>query len=717
MSACPPEKSLERLATVTMSETDFVALERHIQQCVNCQAVLERLARDGSQRPDDASTRPSEPEEVPLLPGFVVEHELGRGSMGVVYQAWQLSLTRHVAIKFLKRGAAASREARERWLKEAQALSRVRTRGIVQIFEIGDAEGWLYLVLELMRGGSLKDRLAKPLPPRTAARVAEQVASTVEEIHRAGLLHLDLKPSNILLDGPANGSWDQMTPMIGDFGIARPQDDSAFAAGRASGVWGTPSYMAPEQASLDRGDIGRPADIYAVGATLYHLLTGRPPFLAATASETLEQVRRGEVVSPRELVPSVPRDLETICIKSLQKAPKDRYASAAALADDLRRFLEGKPVKARPLGPIGRASRWCLRNPGTASLAAVLCLALVGGIAGITLQWRRAEAARERALASDAEAEQVLNDLLQSAAIVPVLGYRPAAPSIESLLKAEAHCKSLLQKNPGQIPLRIALTRVYGWLGTLFAQQGQRADAETVFQRAQDLWEPLASQASADPTALDWIATTFSWHIDDDSPRYFQCLQRANAIWQKLDDEQPDSPALLQKLWDCQVHMLSVANRSWARGEVRHLLDQSRLELEQRAARPPRGSGREKATRARLLPARRNLGQGAAGRKIAVALARSLRALQRLGGGQPRRSLEQSVAGNYRRAADRRSGDRSLLRSGRSAVGAIRSKVGGARAARSPSRLAARIAAARLLLFGVVPREGGPIAKGRTSRQ
>ena len=264
-------------------------------------------------------------------------------------RAWRV----HVAIKFLRRSAAAGAEDRARWLREAQSLSRVRDRGIVQIFQIGEADGWLYLVLELIRGGSLKDRLTKPLSPYIAARFAETIARALAEIHKAGLLHLDLKPSNILLDGPPDSSWEQMTPLIGDFGIARLQDDPVAGRNGASRIWGTPSYMAPEQIEADRGAMEPTADIYAVGATLYHLLTGRPPFVAATAGETFDQVLHRDAVSPRELVPSVPRDLETVCLKCLQKSPQHRYASAAALANDLERFLTGEPVHARRDRPSG----------------------------------------------------------------------------------------------------------------------------------------------------------------------------------------------------------------------------------------------------------------------------------------------------------------------------------------------------------------------------
>jgi tetratricopeptide (TPR) repeat protein len=581
MSSCPPDEKLQLLGAVSMSETDFVSLEKHIQECGDCQAALERLARDVSQGEAGSFIPLSEPQEAPPVPGFVLEHELGRGSMGVVYLAWQPNLARHVAIKFLRRGAADGPEERDRWLREAQSLSRVRNRGIVQIFQIGEAEGWLYLVLELIRGGSLKDRLTKPLPARLAARFAETMALAVDEIHKAGLLHLDLKPSNILLDSPPDGSWEQMTPMIGDFGIARLRDDPHSYRNGAPVVCGTPSYMAPEQIKADRGAMGPPADIYAVGATLYHLLTGRPPFLAATVNETYDQVCHRDTVSPRALVPSVPRDLETICLKCLQKSPQDRYLSAAALADDLRRFQNGEPVKARRLGLPGRAWLWCRRKPGTASLVAVLLLALLGGITGIALQWSRAEAARRSALASDVEAQELLSELIQSNPVLPMEGYRPVAPSIESLLKAEAHCRNLLRKHGGEITLRIALTKVYGQLATLYVERGQKAEADASIQAARGLWESAESRVASNPACRDWLATTYTWQgSGDDIPRYFQLLQRADAIWQKLADEQPGNLDLMHKIWACRIQMTGCIATDVVRDDCLRLLEESRQELD-----------------------------------------------------------------------------------------------------------------------------------------
>ena len=296
-------------------------------------------------------------------------------------------------------------------------------------------------------------------------------------------------------------------------------------------------------------------------AVLYEALTGRPPFRADSIGETLRQVTETEPASPRLLNPAVPRDLETVCLKCLEKDPAQRYQSAAALADDLARFVKGEPVRARPIGPGGRIARWCRRNPLVASLTAVLVLAMVGGISGIARQWRQAEVERRNAVASDLEAEQLLNELIASNPVVPGFGYRVAVPSVEPLLKAAAHCKNRLQKNPGDLQLRIALTNVYGSLGTLYLQRRQSAEMEASFQNARDLWEPLVSDRSASPVYRNWLATTYDWGANTDLvhfdwPRDWQLVEQANRLWEELAEEQPANLDFMQKVRATRTRMV-----------------------------------------------------------------------------------------------------------------------------------------------------------------
>ena len=251
MSPCPTPETLSRLACDSASSSRFAEMEAHVQTCTHCRELLERLAADPPVTVGPGHARRAEPEPLPTIPGFVIEGELGRGGMGIVYQAWQPHLARRVAIKVLSASIGIGAEDRRRWLREAQAIGRIRHPNVVPLHEAGERDGCLYLVLDLIAGGSLADRLTGPLPARVAVELMTVVARAVDEIHRAGMLHLDIKPSNILLDGPPDGPWDQVAPMLADFGIARSGDDpDATATGRI-GVRGTPSFMAPEQIAGD----------------------------------------------------------------------------------------------------------------------------------------------------------------------------------------------------------------------------------------------------------------------------------------------------------------------------------------------------------------------------------------------------------------------------------------------------------------------------------
>ena len=355
MSPCPSPETLGRLAHASSSGSRFAAMEAHVETCSACQDVLERLAADASACEDRGPERLPPPEQPPTIPGFVIERELGRGGMGVVYQAWQPQLARRVAIKVVSASVGIGAEDRRRWLREARAIGRVRHRNVVQLHEAGEQDGCLYLVLDLIAGGSLADRVTGPLPARVAVELMATVARAVDQIHKAGMLHLDIKPSNILLDGPPDGPWDQVTPMLADFGIARAGDDPGATATGPIGVRGTPSFMAPEQIAGDRAAIGPRSDVFALGATLYSLLTGRPPFQAASVIETLDLVRTREPAPPRTLVPGLPRDLETIALTCLRKDPRRRYASAEC--------ARGRPRSAGSMG--SRSGRVRSRSSNT----------------------------------------------------------------------------------------------------------------------------------------------------------------------------------------------------------------------------------------------------------------------------------------------------------------------------------------------------------------
>jgi serine/threonine protein kinase len=397
MSSCPGERTLRLLGDDALGDETYAAIEHHVQGCPECTAVLERLA----QRHPEATVDQPEHERFPQIPGFEIRSKLGHGAMGVVYRAIQTGPNRLVALKIITGGfgSDASIHIRRRWLREARAISKVPHPNVVTLYDCGETDGCFFLVLEYITGGSLKDRLAEPLPPRTAAGLMETIARAVGFLHQHGLFHFDLKPSNILLDGDGevDAAWDRIRPRVSDFGLALCLGDQDVTETSLAGPRGTASYMAPEQASATRAPLGAAADIHALGAMLYHLLTGRPPFLGASTIETLDQVRVQNPVPLRRLNPKIPRDLETIALKCLEKNPSRRYASAEALADDLRRWLDGKPISARPVSLIEHCWRWCRRRPVIAALAASLVVTLSVGLLAIVMLWRHDVAARNYA--------------------------------------------------------------------------------------------------------------------------------------------------------------------------------------------------------------------------------------------------------------------------------------------------------------------------------
>jgi serine/threonine-protein kinase len=337
--------------------------------------------------PDQPTPQPPDGTALPQVPGYEVETVLGRGGMGIVFRARHLRLNRAVALKMTLAGAYAEAHERGRFQREAEAVAALRHPNIVQVYDIGEADGRPYFTMEYVDGGSLAQKLSgTPHPARPAAALVATLAGAMQVAHQSGVVHRDLKPANVLL--AADG-----TAKITDFGLARRLENGTGLT--QSGVpMGTPSYMAPEQARGHTHAIGPAVDVYALGAILYELLTGRPPFRGETPTETVLQVIYQEPVPPSRLNSKVPRDLETICLKCLQKEPAQRYASAAALADDLGRFREGQPIRARPLGLGARLWRWGRRNPAAAALVAT-ALALVGLAIGGGL-WRAAQEAQRR---------------------------------------------------------------------------------------------------------------------------------------------------------------------------------------------------------------------------------------------------------------------------------------------------------------------------------
>ncbi|MCI0461421.1 MAG: protein kinase, partial [Gemmataceae bacterium] len=328
--------------------------------------TLQRLGGPPTHTPKDEAS----------VPGYEIVSLLGRGGMGVVYKARQVALNRLVALKMILAGAHAGEEDRVRFQTEAESAARLQHPNIVQVYEVGERNGMPFFSLEYVEGGTLQQKLAgTPMPVQQAAHLVEQIARAMHYAHQKGIVHRDLKPANVLLtvDG---------TPKITDFGLAKRLEADSQHTGTGA-ILGTPNYMAPEQAMGRTRAVGPPADVYALGAILYDLLTGRPPFRGETVLDTLQQVQSTEPVPPSRLQPKLPRDLETICLKCLQKEPERRYASAEALADDLRRYQQGQPIEARPTPTWERVLKWARRRPAAAALLVLSVVTLVGvGVGG-----------------------------------------------------------------------------------------------------------------------------------------------------------------------------------------------------------------------------------------------------------------------------------------------------------------------------------------------
>jgi WD40 repeat protein len=438
MSTCPSDEQLRLWLDEGLDGAAEQDLADHLEACAGCQQALDRLTAVGAgvdATPDAVGRQPpgdTEPwrsalrvlgrqllgdtqaEAVgrsapawPQVPGYEFLAELGKGGMGVVYKARQLSLNRVVAVKMILAGDQASPEQVVRFRVEAETAARLQHPNIVQVHEVGSCAGRPYLALEYLPGGSLADRLAgRPQPPRACAALVEVLARAMHHAHERGVVHRDLKPANILLRTEGKGLRTEeeslspqssvLSPVICDFGLARllHTDLRLTATGV---VAGTPSYMAPEQLRAGGAGVGPATDVYALGTILYECLTGRPPFRGEMPIEAVQQVLHQEPTPPSRLQAGLPRDLETVCLKCLAKEPHRRYASAAELADDLARFLRGEPVRARPVSALERAWKWGRRRPTLAALV-LLALFVAGvGFPATTFLWLRADRARQQA--------------------------------------------------------------------------------------------------------------------------------------------------------------------------------------------------------------------------------------------------------------------------------------------------------------------------------
>ena len=498
--------------------------------------------------------------------------EVGRGGMGVVFKARQRSLDRIVALKIIRAGEGSSDGDRERFRQEALTLARLQHPNIVQIYDWGVAGEQHFLSLEFVVGSSLADSLdGTPWSSRSAATLLQVLAQAVDFAHSQGVVHRDLKPSNVLLTGTPETAPEQRPAKLADFGLAKRLDLNGET--RTGAVLGTPSYMAPEQAEGRPGAVGPRTDVYGLGAILYELLTGRPPFRAESPLLTLKAVTSAEPVRPRLLNPGVPRDLETICLKCLQKEPSGRYASAGLLADDLRRFLHGEPVLARREGAFRRSWRWCRRNPAIVGLSGSLVFAIVGSLLAAFLLWAKSANNEARAVAVETQGRTYLEK--------EVIARREADEHytlLRDMLTQEISCptertflvqgvtsgrKRLLEQS---VPLLHSLRHRHEMdrkmcellataltqLGAIRVMESRDAEAQLFLEQAAVLWEPSPLGKPRTPENLSWRAITHIWLMQlyerqrcpDRAQESFETVFNA---WQGLADEplDPVNPLVL----------------------------------------------------------------------------------------------------------------------------------------------------------------------------
>jgi serine/threonine protein kinase len=572
MKTCPSREQLKQLLDEALAEAEQTSLEEHVQGCGTCQKELDSLANATAlltkdalpggrgvlsvgdeaflQRLQQASPPADKPfsaaapsaaaDEHPAVPGYDVLELLGYGGMGVIYKARHIALNRLVALKMIAGRHHSRPEELLRFRIEGELIARLDHPHIVHIYEVGTYAGRPFLALEFINGGSLADHLdGSPQPPRQAAELVEILARGVHAAHLQGIVHRDLKPANILLAAKedsegSSGRGRQKTaygiPMIADFGLAKQLDRNVRLTQTGS-VMGTPSYMAPEQCRGASQETGPATDVYALGILLYELLTGRLPFQAAETMDLLHRILEEEPSPPSRLLPALPRDLECISLHCLEKEPRKRYASAEALADDLRRFLNDEPIHARPVGRLERVWKWARRRPSVAALMLAVALVAALGVAGVTgamfyafAGWGEADrlAASEGKLRHEAE-RLSLRLTLEKAWSLPEQGQ-----VAEGMLWL-VHCLEVAPADDANLQqaIRANLAAWYGQLHSLRAQLPHRSEMATLafspdgrriatggIDKTVRIWDTLTGQPVGPPLSHEATVQAVAFHGD-----------------------------------------------------------------------------------------------------------------------------------------------------------------------------------------------------------
>ncbi|WP_165223279.1 serine/threonine-protein kinase [Aquisphaera insulae] len=585
--ACPTPEMFRKILDDTRTDgPEWSEVETHVAGCRACQDLLERLTAPateaGGAEPSWSGPRsaavaspsafPTEAraggEAAPVwasvadapfsIPGYAIERELGRGGMGVVYLARQTDANRLVAVKMVPAGRGRAEDL-VRFRFEGESLAQLRHPNIVQVYEVGAVDGRPFFSMEYVAGGNLATSLAEGArSPAEAAALVETLARAVHAAHQCGVVHRDLKPANILLD-PGGTDGSAPVPKITDFGLAkRVGDDSGLT--QTGQILGTPGYMAPEQASGGR-TVGVPADVYALGAILFEALTGGPPFRGESPWDIMMKVVHEPAPSVSRARAGLPRDLDVICAKCLSKKPEDRYPSADALAEDLRSWREGRPIAARRVGMARRSWLWARRHPAYAALGMLLAASIVAGVAGVYVQWGRAERHLEqsrrrldlamRAIESfyTGVSRDVLlkqpeqRDLRASLLSTPLDFYRSLRGELES------------GGEPDRATL-VLLVNVLSRLGRLNEDVGRESDALEAYGQAADTARRLLRDDPRDRATGGELAETLiraaEIHARTSSPEPARTeLDEALGLFDGLLREEPDDPVLLNGRASC----------------------------------------------------------------------------------------------------------------------------------------------------------------------
>ncbi len=526
----PPESEFQTevvpvsFATPLSTPSTLVPAGRSATAPVGALETQIEPQRPTGTRPTQAASSRQSFETPQVLGDYELLEELGRGGMGIVYRAKQRSVNRLVALKVIRPDRLASmslsnqRKTIDRFRLEAEAAARINHDNLVTVYEVGCDAGMHYFSMRFVEGSSVADAIrVNPAENRKAAEWMEPICRAVEAVHQKGILHRDLKPQNILLENATGRS------LLADFGLAKLADDETAMTQTGDAV-GTPAYMSPEQFE-DASRIGAAADIYGLGATLYCILSGRPPFQASSAIQTMKQVLETEAVPLRQLNPAVDRDLETICMKCLDKSPARRYESSAALADELKRYLEGRPILARPVGVPERAARWCRRNPLVASLIGVSFAAIVFGVVALGVSNVRTEAARKRSEESFHEAKSAVNDLFTLVSEERLLN-EPGLQEVrrDLLERARGYYERFLERRSNDPALQVELAATKYRMGLIEEALGEPQKAHDWFAKAHDQQK---AHVAAQPDSIDH-ARAFS--------NTLTAMGRVAAQRDKLDD-------------------------------------------------------------------------------------------------------------------------------------------------------------------------------------